>query len=91
MANTRTPKEASPKSTHAIGGHAPHDTDSRFCMAAQRVKLLGIAAEAISHSESDLGLPDGEVWRTLGLMLQELADEIDMATETSIAQANARA
>lgn len=82
----RARARASRPNQHAIGGDAPEDTGARISTASDRIRLLGIAAEAIAHAESDLGLPDGEAWRTLGGMLQELAEDIVVAQCIAVAQ-----
>lgn len=77
---------ASRTNRHAIGGDAPEDTDARLYIASNRIRLLGIAATAVAHAEGDLGLPDDEAWRTLGGMLQELAEDIAIAQSIAVAQ-----
>lgn len=78
------------RNKHSIGGDCPGDADSRLSMASDRIKFIGFALEAISNSEGDLGPLDAESMRAVGMMLQELGEDVHLALNLVILQSNER-
>lgn len=78
------------RNQHAIGGDAPTDAAARLSMASDRIKFLGFAIKAISVAERTIGPLDAEGVRTVGMLLQELAEDVNLATELMILQENER-